>query len=82
MTEYEDEMLKKQLKNIREEVEDRLRKKYDKYVTKSLFALTIGIVFVFISFATDDKFLSKYLILFSFAFLGLALIFMVKERNK
>ena len=59
-----------------------MKKQYDKYVTKSAFSLIIGILFLFISFGTEeDMFAKKISILISFMFIGMAIYCMAKERK-
>jgi len=58
-----------------------MKKPYDKYVTKSQLTLIIGIVFLFIGLATDDKFLSMVLILLTFLYLGMSFYCLAKERK-
>jgi len=55
-----------------------MKKPYDKYVTKSSFALIIGIVFGILAIAVEDK----LLILVSFVYLGVAFYCMAKERKE
>jgi len=59
-----------------------MKKPYDKYVTKSALFTIIGIVFLFIALATDDKFVAKITILLSFMYLGAAFYCMAKERKE
>lgn len=59
-----------------------MKKPYDKYVTNSQLFTIIGIVFVFLSLAANDKFLSIVTIICSFMFLGAAFYCMAKERNE
>jgi len=59
-----------------------MKKPYDKYVTNSALFTIIGIVFLFIGMAADDKFLSTVLILLTFLYLGKAFYCMAKERKE
>jgi len=58
-----------------------MKKPYDKYVTKSELFTIIGIVFVFLSGAMNDKFSAIVLLLLSFMYLGAAFYCMAKERK-
>jgi len=58
-----------------------MKKPYDKYVTKTAFFTIIGIVFVLLASAMDDKFSAGLVLLASFIYLGAAFYCMAKERK-